>query len=197
MEQTLKQVLKTLKVNENLISTMMGTLVVIIMGVMIFNYFKGVNRVGQLTEGTNIDAVSGTGEEKTGKVAQIGEVYKVEKGDNLWLISEKVYGSGYNYVDIVKENKLVNADQIEVGMELVMPDVPVKQPAKVAGASQTQEQEEVTTYTTKAGDHLWKIAIEQYKDGYAWTKIYNANKTKIGMNPSNLAKDIVLTIPRL
>lgn len=195
MEQTLKQVLKTLKVNENLISTMMGTLVVIIMGVMIFNYFKGVNRVGQLTEGTNIDAVSGTGEEKTGKVAQIGEVYKVEKGDNLWLISEKVYGSGYNYVDIVKENKLANADQIEVGMELVMPDVPVKQPEKLAGATQTQE--EVSTYTTKAGDHLWKIAIEQYKDGYAWTKIYNANKTKIGMNPSNLAKGIVLTIPRL
>lgn len=203
MEESLKQILKVLKVNENLISTMMGTVVIIIMGVMVFNYFKGVNKAGQIdSNGANIEAISGTGEEKAGKEVTKGGTYKVEKGENLWKIAEKVYGSGYNYVDIVKENKLKDANAIEIGMELTMPDVPTRQPQiaktsqsveKVVGA--TESKAEAKTYTTKAGDHLWKIAVEQYKDGYAWVKIYNANKKLIGVNPSILAKNIILTLP--
>src|SRR5258708_31507340 len=34
------------------------------------------------------------------------------------------------------------------------------------------------------GDSLWKIAVAQYGTGYAWTRVYNANRKLIGKNRS-------------
>ena len=50
MEKKIKKILKTLKVNEDFISTILGGMVLLLMGVMIFNYFKSVNRNGVITE---------------------------------------------------------------------------------------------------------------------------------------------------
>jgi len=34
-------------------------------------------------------------------------------------------------------------------------------------------------YSVRPGDSLWKIAQEQYGDGYAWTRIYEANRERL------------------
>ncbi len=53
-----------------------------------------------------------------------------------------------------------------------------------------------TTYTVKRGDCLWTIAKKFYGNGSKYTKIYNANKSKI-KNPDLIYPGQVLTIPAL
>lgn len=199
MEQKLKKVLKSLKVNEGLISTIMGGVVVVVMAAMIFNYFKSINKNGLIAD----QAAQESAEEQLSK--DLPTTYKVKKGDDLWKISERFYNSGYNFVDIAVANKLANASLIEVDQELVIPRV---EPKKATVVVATEKKEAVTEvanektsiegdkYTTVKGDYLWNIAVRAYGDGYAWTKIYTANKAKIGVNPSVLFTGIELVLPR-
>jgi nucleoid-associated protein YgaU len=181
MEKNIKKLLKSLKINENLISSVLGGVVVILMGVMIFNYFKSVNRTGTLTEeaAVKVEEVNGTE----------GGVYEVKKDDELYKIAEKIYGDGKKYVEIANENGIANPDLIEVGMKLKLPDVEKVQ-VEVAKTNES------SSYTVVVGDHLWKIAVAQYGDGYAWVKIYDANKKLIGRNPNEIEKGMVLALPR-
>lgn len=210
MEQKIKSLLKTLKINEGLISTLMGGVVVVIMATMIFNYFKSINRNGKITEESASNAAQI--EESTSK--ELPAIYKVKKGDDLWHISEKFYNSGYNYVDIIKENRLANGGMIYEGNELKIPKVEPRLTAKMKAELAAKEKagrevKEVKTvvktakvsiegakYTTVKGDHLWSIAVRAYGDGYGWTKIYNANKKLIGRNPSLLYSGVELSLPR-
>lgn len=50
------------------------------------------------------------------------------------------------------------------------------------------------TYTVKAGDSLWNIAVYVYGNGARWTEIYNKNKDVIGPNPNLIKPGQVLTI---
>lgn len=52
--------------------------------------------------------------------------------------------------------------------------------------------EEAGKYTVKTGDHLWKIAESELKDGYQWVTIANANGIK---SPYVVTEGQVLTIP--
>ena len=197
MEKQLKKVLKTLKVNEGTISTVMGGVVVLVMGMMAFNYFKSINKTGSVSEEAVNNSTEETLEVKTPK--ELPATYKVVKGDDLWHIAENFYGSGYNFVDIARENKIKNPSVIEVGTELVIPKVEPKLTTKVKAALTAKERAvsiEGDKYTTVKGDYLWSIALRAYGDGYAWIRIYNANKAKIGKNPSRLFTGVELSLPR-
>ena len=75
------------------------------------------------------------------------------QGEDLWTISEKFYGTGYNWSDIVEANELVNPDRVEAGVEITIPDVePVPAPEKV----------EYEEYTVKSGETLFDIAVKVY-----------------------------------
>jgi nucleoid-associated protein YgaU len=193
MEQKLKKVLKTIKINEELISSIMGGVVVVIMAVMVFNYFKSVNRNGKVTDESA--SVASQTDESGSK--ELPETYKVKKGDDLWHISEKLYNSGYNYVDIIRENKLANGSIIHEGDELKIPKVGAKLTTKVKTEVKAAKISiEGEKYTTVKGDHLWSIAVRAYGDGYAWTKIYEANKKLIGSNPGVIYSGVELILPR-
>jgi len=58
----------------------------------------------------------------TASVSQ-GSEYKVVKGDNLWKISVRAYGDGYQWTKILQENKskLNNPNALEIGMMLNIP----------------------------------------------------------------------------
>lgn len=47
--------------------------------------------------------------------------YEVAKGDSLWKIAVRAYGDGYKWVEIAKENKIVNPNIIFTGNVLVLP----------------------------------------------------------------------------
>lgn len=176
---TLKSFLKGLKLNENNISMALGALVIVIVGVLVVNYFKG-------QKGETIPALTTQN--------KIGETHTVVKGETLWSIAEDNYGSGYNWVDIKSANSLTS-DMIEVGQELSIPDVATKQPTSTAkmAASELPDTIAGNTYTVVKGDSLWKISVRTYGDGYAWTKIAEANSL---VNPSLIHAGNVLTLPR-
>lgn len=55
----------------------------------------------------------------------IGGEYQVVKGDSLWKIAVQAYGDGYQWPKIWEENraKLPNANGLEVGMTLMIPEL--------------------------------------------------------------------------
>lgn len=47
--------------------------------------------------------------------------YTVQKGDSLWSVSVKIYGTGYRWADIAKLNNLAEPDKIFSGNVLNLP----------------------------------------------------------------------------
>lgn len=78
-------------------------------------------------EAENIEATANI--ENAEKVTPAPEVanaittatYEVVKGDSLWKIAVRAYGDGYKWVEIAKENKIVNPNIIFTGNVLVLP----------------------------------------------------------------------------
>jgi nucleoid-associated protein YgaU len=183
-----------LTLSEKTISTVLGIIVVLVVGGLVFNYFKdrtsdismdGENELGQLE-----------GEAAKDSETDLPTAYTVQKGDSLWKISENFYNSGYNWVDIASENNLSNPNAIETGQELTIPNVEAKQETIAVlpetGMGEVIEQDQ---YTVQKGDWLSKIALRAYGDMFAWEKIYEANKELIGSSPDLIEEGMVLTIP--
>lgn len=186
----LKSILKALKLNESTISMILGALVIIVVGALIFNYFRGVTPPAEeeLEEG-EIRLV-----EEKGKIVPEGlpRTHTVAEGEHLWAIAERYFGSGYNWVDISQENGLVNPDVLLVGQELTIPKAEVRQPT-IATAAIFGPTIEGDSYTVAKGDHLWGIAVRAYGDGFRWVEIAQANGLE---DPNVIHPGNVLSIPR-
>jgi nucleoid-associated protein YgaU len=143
-------------------------------------------------------------------------------GESLWTIAEEYYGDGFAWTRIVEANNLANANDIEEGQVLVIPEAtgeviaeatdapeasvapsPEASPTVIAVATATPEAVVTTSpvvtdvkgdsYTVVAGDNLWEIAVKAYGDGYRWTDIAEANDL---VNPGVIHAGNVLTLPR-
>ena len=194
-----KEYTKSLKFPESYISMGLGFLVVVVAGLLIFNY---INR-GKMTGGSQM---SQNVESKTGPTAAaqpinpIPTIHTVSGGENLWTISEKYYHSGYNWVTIAKENNLSDPNIVTVGEKLTIPNAePI-----VAGRSQagmisneaisiSNDRITANTYTVKHGDDLWDIAVRAYGDGYKWIEISRINNLEY---PNIIHSGNVLKLPR-
>lgn len=110
----IKNFLKNLKLHESTISTVLGFLVIVVVGLLVVNYFRNLDENQAFPSGTQTEE------------ANRPDSYKVAEGDSLWSISEKVYGSGYNWVDIRDANNITNPNDISEGQELIIPDVEVR-----------------------------------------------------------------------
>jgi len=179
----LKSFLKALKLNESTISAVLGAIVVVVVGILIFNYFK--DKEGVLPFGSN-----GTSVETT-----LPQTHTVMKGDNLWNIAEKYYGSGYNWVDIASENNILNASVIEEGQILIIPKVVAKTSTLTDRETSSENTNAITgaTYEVVKGDTLWDIAIRAYGDGYKWVNISNENNLD---NPNIIHPGNIITLSR-
>jgi nucleoid-associated protein YgaU len=184
LNSNLKKFLKAFKLNESNISMVLGALVIVIVGVLIVNYFKD-----QQSQ-TLPEALT------TSNVTEVGKPHIVVEGETLWSIAEDAYGSGYNWTDVKLANNLLS-EKIEVGQKLEIPDVAAKKPTsttKVAEVSTVATTSIATSsYTVVKGDTLWNISVRAYGDGYKWSEIAKANK--LG-NPNLIHAGNVLTLPR-
>jgi len=182
----LKNILKSLKLHESTISTVLGAIVVIVLGVTIINYFKtdkpDLTVPGATTEHGQPKLVTGEGSVD----------YIVGMNESLWDIAEAQYGSGYNWVDIAKANNLVNPDLLIEGQVLTIPDVETKL-ATIEETTDVVEAISGATYTVETGDNLWDIAVRAYGDGYKWVDIASDNNLT---NPDIIHVGNILTLPR-
>lgn len=175
-------------INESLVSLVFGVLVVLLIGLLAFNYFRSHRPATPPTGNeTPVEQETNEGEitEATSTVS-LPTKHAVKKGETLWSIAEKYYDSGFNYVDIAKENQLTNPSQIEVGQKLTIPNVPSYNPNKLISIRDT-------SYLVVKGDSLWTIALRAYGDPYRWVEIAKENQLA---NPSIIHAGNVLSIPR-
>ena len=132
--------------------------------------------------------------------------YTVKDGETLWSISEKVYGDGFKWGEIAKDNNISDPTTLEKGAKLVIKDIPkiVVKPDVIAKSPDTAEipvkmdttvQKIVSDkYTVVHGDNLWEIAVRAYGDGYRWTDLARVNSLS---NPDLIFSGNVLKLPRL
>lgn len=186
-----KKLMKELNLSDSYISMGLGLLVVLVIGVLIFNYFSGksapsITETGEQTEEQKAEAALG----------KLPATYTTTEGDTLWSISEKYFKSGYNWVDIAKANNLMDANLIETGQKLTIPVVTpiLAEETSVPAAEVKVDTSNIPdTYTVKAGDDLWDIAINIYQDGYRWVDIAKVNNLA---NPDIIHSGNVLTLPK-
>jgi len=179
----LKKFLKNIKLNEESISMVLGAIVIVIVGILIVNYFKDKGGNGTITETS-----SQTSQETETKV------HTVVKGETLWSIAEDSFGSGYNWVDIKSANSLTT-ETIEVGQKLTIPNVSPRQPTSTKQVATISQGQTISgnSYTVVKGDSLWNIAVRAYGDGYKWTLIASANSL---VRPNIIHTGNILSLPR-
>jgi nucleoid-associated protein YgaU len=193
-----KSILRKLDFPESYISITLGFLVVIVAGLLAYNYFTQKSQPNQTsntayTDNSTVNTAATLKNEEIKQAVQasLPAKHKVGAGETLWTIAEKYYGSGYNWVTLARENKLTNPDQIIIGQELSVPTAQVIKP--VTGQALSTKTAPERKYTVVKGDSLWKIAVAEYGDGFAWVRIATANHL---VRPNLIHAGNVLTIPR-
>jgi nucleoid-associated protein YgaU len=195
----IKSILKALKLHESTVSMILGFVVIVVGGVLLVNYLSG--RHGQIIPPLEI-----------GDESNLPKTHTVGTGEDLWSISEKYYGTGYNWSDIAEANKLTNPNQIEVGQALTIPNVSPKATEAVSTPTiePTQESKmtptntpaitpeaastEASTYVVKKGENLWKIAEAVYGSGYNWVDIARDNSLT---NANSISTGQELRLPKV
>lgn len=196
--------------NQSRVSLVLGALIVIVVGILVFNYFnKPQPALGPAQQTESNQDVSP--DKLPGK-------YTVKEGDTLFTIAEKYYKDGYQYTEIAKANNLTNPDEVTTGQVLELPKLetaqaqasvePSAQPSQVAEASPVSTETlgtgggnttiwgpriEGNTYTVQDGDWLSTIAARAYGDIMAFDRLAKANNIA---NPDHIEPGMVLTIPR-
>lgn len=133
-ENFIDKIQTDLEKNQSYLNLILGALIVIVLGVLIFNYFnKPADDAGNVGPSQQITDEQGdvTKEGLPGK-------YTVKEGDTLFLIAQKYYDDGNLYNEIVRENNL-STDSIEVGQQLNIPKLAVAQSSPEGTASASPE----------------------------------------------------------
>ncbi|MDO8621307.1 MAG: LysM peptidoglycan-binding domain-containing protein [Candidatus Levybacteria bacterium] len=170
----------------------LGIIVVVVLVVLGIIFIKGKGNIMQTSSISTQDLSQA--EQNTENTQP--SFYIVKQGDSLWSISENIYKSGYNWVDIAKANKLENPGLIYVGTRLEIPKLQAK--TSEANAEKSFEQpanSSITgnTYAVVKGDNLWEIAVRAYGDGFRWVDIAKANNL---VNPNLIHSGNIFKIPR-
>lgn len=204
MQDRLKAFLKNVKLHESILSMVLGIVTIVVVGLLVFNFWNQ-NRVIDIADiGDKTEVIEKVGnvevvERKDGKryATNLPKVYVVKTGDHLWKISETLYGSGYNWVDIVSANKLADPGMLLVGQVLEIPDTAVITLEKPADPAYTmkpgQTVIEGASYTVEQGDTLWDVSVRAYQDGYRWPELSRVNNLA---NSNLIEVGQVLSIPR-
>lgn len=176
MAKSKNNFLSQIKWGESYTSLILGAVVVLVAVALIFLVVRNNNQ-----------------KEETGTATSTEEqTYTVKEGDDLWRISENLYGSGYNWEDLAKANNISNPDVIEPGTKLNVPEVATKE-ATIEPVQQQGNKITGNSYTVVEGDYLWDIAIRAYGDGFKWTQIAEANSIA---NPDVIFVGTKLNLPR-
>lgn len=194
---------KEIQSNQSKVSMVLGALIILVVGILIFNYFN--------KNKASLGPAQQTEVEQDVLPDKLPGKYTVKEDDTLFAIAEKYYADGYKYSEIAKANNLTNVDQIEIGQVLQIPKLDLQaQASPEPSSSPTPQQQEAlgtggddnttwgpriegNTYTVVEEDWLSKIAGRAYGNIFAYDRIAKANNIP---NPDLIEPGMVLTIPR-
>lgn len=184
---------------QSLTSLGLGALVVVIVGLLIFNYFSKIKQAPVSTEEIITEEKIEEKEEKPNfefEPTELPAEHTIAKGEHLWGLAKRYYDDGYKWVEIARENKLVNPNVIHSGSKLIVPKL------EVAEQPENKIEEKVealggkiegSEYTVQTSDNLCKIATRAYGDCAKGWEIAEANDLA---NPHLIHAGEVLKIPR-
>lgn len=184
----LDKISREAETNQSRLSMVLGILIVLVVGILIFNYFNkpkpSLGPAQQTTAGQSADVTPGN---LPGK-------YTVKDGDTLFNIAQTYYKDGYQYPEIAKANSLTNPDLLETGQVLTIPKLSVSATQVSTGnVTVWGPKIEGDSYTVADGDWLSTIAGRAYGDVMAFQKIADANGIA---DPNLIEPGMVLKIPR-
>jgi len=207
--------------NQSFLNLVLGALIVIVLGVILFNYFNK-------PEG-DLGPTQQAEEEQTGDVSKenLPGNYTVKEGDTLFSIAQNYYDDGYKYPELVKANELENEDQISAGQVIKIPKLDSLTASPSPEASETASPTPGTSatpspspqgqtdapagekgaiiqnpwgtpisgdsYTVQQGDWLSTISGRAYGDIMQYQKIAQANNIQ---NPNLIEIGQTLKLPR-
>lgn len=175
----INKLLKSIKLNENKISTFFGILVIIVTGYFLSSYYIK-------KQSNNLEIVE-IGNEKTAQNS-----YEVKAGDDLWKISMDFYGTGYNWGKIAEANNINSPYVISEGQNI---NIPVIQETTDEEQSKQKDPEitnvinnetvsdqtsntvnlDTNKYVVIKGDTLWSISEKLTGNGFNWKQLADEN----------------------
>lgn len=179
---------------ENIGGLILALVVAAIIGLLIYNFVAGPGQKGP----TQPEAPAQEQQLGPGGEVVLPTTHTVTRGEHLSSISTKYYKRGDLWPALVKANNIANPSVIEPGTKLTVPKSEEAQAVKLSDIFQ-KSKDKITEskYTVQRGDTLWDIAGRAYGNGFAWTKIDQANE--LGRLPTGrplIHTGNVLTIPR-
>lgn len=199
--------------NQSKLSMVLGALIILVVGILVFNYFNRSKPSLGPSQNTENVVQDVSPDNLPGK-------YTVKEGDTLFTIAEKYYKDGSRFTEIAQANNLTDPNTIEAGESLNIPKLttspeptastseaspeasvePSPTPAPSAPAQQPASEDTIwgsaikqDTYTVVEDDWLSKIAERAYGDALAYNKIAQVNNIQ---NPDLIFPGQILTIPR-
>lgn len=139
--------------------------------------------------------------------------YTVQPNDNLWLVSEKVYGTGGYFKALYEFNRarLPRPNQLVVGSVLMVPPVTTLEQnfpglcpkqrksavvkARTLPASTGGRRSSDGVYVVAQGDTLFDIARYELGKASRWAEIYELNRDVLGEDFDYLKPGLELTMP--
>jgi nucleoid-associated protein YgaU len=140
-----------------------------------------------------------------GPVAQpkAGSTHVVQSGETFSSIAQAAYGSASYFPHLIRANPAANPNNLKLGTTITIP--PLDQVKATAGAAATATGNAAVTeevkldptrqYRVASGDSLYKISLKVYGKSTYVEKLYDANKTAIGPNPTKLKLGMILDLP--
>lgn len=168
-------------------SLILGAIIVIILGLLVANFFSKRNQLQQEINGGEKTQIS-----QEEAIPSAGSEYTIRENDSLSKISEAAYGSQEFWIAIAATNNIKTPNIINKGEKLKLPAKADLGKKDVAEASSTP-----TSYDVVKGDTFFTIAQKVYGDGSKWTKLFAANGSRRLPNGNPLVfAETTITVPR-
>jgi nucleoid-associated protein YgaU len=105
----------------------LGVLVVLVLGVLLFNFVSKQNFFGNNSGNLGpAQQTENTQNPQPGEDVAVGSLpgkYTVKEGDTLFNIAQKYYNDGYQYTKIAQENHMDDVNSISVGQVIDIPKI--------------------------------------------------------------------------
>lgn len=172
--------------NQSYLNLILGGLIIVVLGVLIFNYFnKPEGNLGPSQE-------SQASVQPSGDVAKesLPGKYTVKAGDTLYSIAQKYYDNGYQYTKIMQENNISNENILSEGQVLEIPRLaeasasPTSEELAAASSSPAPPASDGTLLSPEASTNPSDLALQQS------SQPANQQPNQPAMNQANTAQNV-------